>query len=98
MISFWYAAVISVVQRIKNSSELIKTANIELLEYGRGYIPPPFTGTWEPQIIRSGLKITSIHLYLIFSRYIHGRRNDMDSWRIPTTILVSIITFAISKS
>jgi len=29
MISFWYAAVISVVQRIKNSSELIKTANIE---------------------------------------------------------------------
>jgi len=59
MISFWYDAVISVVQRIKNSSELIKTANIELLEYGRGYIPQPFTGTWEPQMIRSGLKITS---------------------------------------
>ena len=74
---FWYAAVISVVQRIKNSSELIKTANIELLEYGRGYIPQPFTGTWEPQMIRSGLKITW---------------NDMDSWRFPTTILVSIIT------
>jgi len=94
MISFWYAAVISVVQRIKNSSELIKTANIELLEYRRGYIPPPFTGTWEPQIIRSELNSFVPDI----SRYIHGRRNDMDSWRFPTTILVSIITFTFSKS